>query len=220
MKKLLPPNWQAVLAGEFKKPYFLKVEKSVHRAYCTEIVYPPLSMLFNAFLLTPFSQVKVVVLGQDPYHGLGQAHGLAFSVPAGVTIPPSLRNIYHEIARDIGISTPQTGDLSHWAKQGVLLLNTILTVQSGCAASHHKFGWEQFTKAVITNISKRKSAVVFILWGKSAHSKKPLIDDTKHLILSAPHPSPLSAYKGFFGCRHFSQTNHYLCQTGQSPIIW
>ncbi len=213
-------SWKDALAGEFEKPYFVALAGAVREAYRTEAVFPPPGDLFSAFTLTPFSQVKVVILGQDPYHGPKQAHGLAFSVQDGVAIPPSLLNIYKEIKADIGSSIPLTGDLSHWAKQGVLLLNSTLTVRAGEAGSHRPYGWERFTDAVIETLSKEKEHIVFMLWGSHAQAKASLIDETKHLILTAPHPSPLSAYRGFMGCRHFSKANEYLKNHKLPPINW
>ncbi len=213
-------EWKEVLANEFGKPYFLTLADTVRKAYQNESVFPPPADLFSAFALTSFSQVKVVILGQDPYHGPKQAHGLAFSVRDGVAVPPSLVNIYKEIRDDIGTSMPGSGDLSHWAKQGVLLLNSTLTVRAGEAASHRPFGWEKFTDAVIQTISDKKEHAVFLLWGSHAQAKTSLIDSSKHLILTAPHPSPLSSYRGFFGCKHFSKTNEYLQKHNLSPINW
>jgi uracil-DNA glycosylase len=182
--------------------------------------YPPRTDIFNAFKLCPYHKVRVVILGQDPYHGDNQAHGLAFSVPEGIAIPPSLRNIYKEIEADIGVPAPSSGNLVRWAEQGVLLLNSTLTVAPHKAGSHQQLGWEQFTDAVITHLSTHKTGMVFLLWGKFAIAKQPLIDTTKHLVLRAPHPSPLSAHRGFLGCRHFSQTNQYLIAHRQTPINW
>lgn len=220
MEVRIEKSWKEVLTGEFGKPYFLALAKAVREAYQNEAVFPPPADLFSAFALTPFSQVKVVILGQDPYHGPKQAHGLAFSVRDGVAVPPSLVNIYKEIRDNIGTSMPDSGDLSHWAKQGVLLLNSTLTVRAGEAASHRSFGWEKFTDAVIQTISDKKEHVVFLLWGSHAQAKASLIDSSKHLILTAPHPSPLSSYRGFFGCKHFSKTNEYLQKHYLSPINW
>lgn len=185
-----------------------------------KVIYPPTSQVFNAFKLTAFSDVKVVILGQDPYHGVGQANGLAFSVNPDIRIPPSLVNIYKELAADLSIPPPQNGDLTHWAKQGVLLLNTVLTVENGKANAHRNQGWETFTDAVIQSLNQAEQHIVFLLWGRPAHSKIPLIDADKHTILTAPHPSPLSAYRGFFGCKHFSQANAALAKHQQSPIQW
>lgn len=215
-------SWKEVLKQEFEKSYFielagfLKVEKAMGK-----VIYPPGSLIFNAFELTPFDKVKVVILGQDPYHGKGQAHGLSFSVMKGVKPPPSLQNIFREIASDLGIQFSGTyGDLSHWARQGVLLLNASLTVREGEPMSHSKIGWEQFTDAVIKTVSAQKENVVFMLWGRFAQEKQALIDATKHLILKAAHPSPFSAYNGFMGCKHFSKANDYLVKNGKEPIDW
>ncbi len=216
------PSWKAVLKEEFNKIYFqqiivfLKTEKALNKTF-----YPPGSLIFNAFNQTPFDKVKVVIIGQDPYHGPGQAHGLSFSVPAGNKIPPSLQNIFKEIKADTGLDIPGGyGNLTHWAQQGVLLLNASLTVRAGDANSHSKYGWMDFTDAVIKKISDLNQGVVFLLWGKFAHDKQELIDETKHFVLKAAHPSPFSADKGFFGCRHFSKTNALLMQMGQDPIDW
>ncbi len=220
MHGALEPSWEAIIGDERTKPYFTKLALTVGADYLIETVYPPEELMYRAFSLTPFPQVRVVILGQDPYHGPGQAHGLAFSVPEGQKIPPSLRNIYKEIKSDIGSVANMNGNLEHWATQGVLLLNATLTVRAGDAGSHQKLGWEQFTDAVITKISNEKSGVVFMLWGKYAAVKGASIDTTKHLVLTAAHPSPLSAHNGFFGCRHFSQCNAYLEAHGQTPITW
>lgn len=214
-------GWKNVLKAEFSKPYFqnavtfIKTEKSLGKT-----VYPPGPLIFNSFDKTPFDNVKVVLLGQDPYHGYGQAHGLSFSVPDGVTPPPSLVNIFKELHTDIGIPVPKTGNLTTWAAQGVLLLNAVLTVRANEPASHAKIGWMEFTNAVISKISGEKEGVVFLLWGRFAQEKQVLIDETKHHVLKAAHPSPFSADKGFFGCRHFSKTNDYLIKQGQDPINW
>ena len=214
-------SWKAVLKNEFVKPYFqqiplhIKTEKSQGK-----IIYPPGSVIFNAFNLTPFDKVKVVILGQDPYHGKGQAHGLCFSVQNGVPPPPSLMNIFKELQDDIGIDIPTHGNLTHWAEQGVFLLNASLTVRTGEPMSHSKIGWAEFTDTVIKKISELKKNVVFILWGKFAQEKRVLIDESKHLILRSVHPSPLSAYGGFFGCKHFSKTNEYLVSKGIDPVDW
>ncbi len=220
MKASLEASWKEILADELSQDYFKNLISFVDQAYTTSMVYPPQSHIFNAFNHCPFDQVNVVILGQDPYHGPGQAHGLAFSVPDGIAIPPSLRNIFKEISQDIGTSPPSSGNLERWAHQGVLLLNATLTVEAGKAGSHQGKGWEEFTDSVIATISEHKRHVVFMLWGSYAQSKQTLIDSTKHLILLAPHPSPLSAHRGFFGSKHFSQTNMYLTQQGSAPIIW
>lgn len=214
-------SWKAVLKNEFTKPYFLeavtflKTEKALNKT-----IYPPGPLIFNAFNTTPFKEVKVVLLGQDPYHGPGQAHGLSFSVPDGVKPPPSLVNIFKELHDDTGVPMPKTGNLTKWAEQGVLLLNAFLTVRANDASSHSKTGWGAFTDSVISKISEEKKHVVFLLWGKFAQEKQVLIDETKHLVLKAAHPSPYSANNGFFGCRHFSKTNQYLVSNGIDPIDW
>ena len=214
-------SWKEILKGEFNKAYFqqiplhIKTEKSQGK-----IIYPPGSLLFNAFNTTPFSTIKVVILGQDPYHGHGQAHGLCFSVQNGVPPPPSLMNIFKELQSDIGIEIPNHGNLTHWAQQGVFLLNASLSVRAGEPMSHSKIGWAEFTDTVIKKISEQKKNVVFLLWGKFAQEKRILIDETKHYILRSVHPSPLSAYAGFFGCKHFSKTNEYLVSKGIDPIDW
>ncbi len=214
-------SWKEVLKDEFIKPYFpqiplhIKTEKSQGKT-----IYPPGSLIFNAFNTTPFDKVKVVILGQDPYHGKGQAHGLCFSVAYGVPPPPSLLNIFKELQDDIGITLPGHGNLTHWAQQGVFLLNASLSVRAGEPMSHSKIGWATFTDTVIKKISDKKKNVVFILWGKFAQEKRILIDETKHCILRSVHPSPLSAYGGFFGCKHFSKTNEYLVSHGIDPIDW
>ena len=214
-------SWKEILKQEFAKPYFeqialhIKTEKSQGK-----IIYPPGSLIFNAFNTTPFDKVKVVILGQDPYHGQGQAHGLCFSVQNAVPPPPSLINIFKELQEDVGVPIPDQGNLTHWAEQGVFLLNASLTVRAGEPMSHSKIGWAQFTDEVIKKISAEKKHVVFILWGKFAQEKKMLIDETKHCILKSAHPSPLSAHAGFFGCKHFSKTNEYLMSKGMDPIDW
>jgi uracil-DNA glycosylase len=214
-------SWKKVLAEEFAKPYFeqivyhLKTERAAGR-----IIYPPGGLIFNAFEHTTFDKLKVVILGQDPYHGPSQAHGLSFSVPDGIAIPPSLGNIYKELKNDIGMPIPQSGNLSAWAHQGVLLLNAVLSVRANEPASHAKIGWMNFTDAVIQKISTEKKGIIFLLWGKFAQEKAALIDVTKHHILTAAHPSPFSADKGFFGCKHFSKTNALLVQQGKDPINW
>lgn len=213
-------EWKEILSGEFQKPYFESLKDFLVEEKKQFIIYPPGPRIFEAFNKTPFSSVKVVILGQDPYHGQGQAHGLCFSVPANVDIPPSLQNILKELASDIGITYPSGGDLTSWAEQGVLLLNATLTVRANQAGSHQGKGWEQFTDSVISNLSLNRPSLVFILWGKYAQNKKTLIDQQKHLVLEAPHPSPLSVYRGFFGCRHFSATNNWLQKKGLKPINW
>jgi uracil-DNA glycosylase len=216
----IDPSWKKELTAEFEKPYFTTLETKVRAAYKDGPVFPHAADIFNAFNLCPFSKVRVVILGQDPYHGTKQAHGLSFSVPEGVKIPPSLKNIYKEIQADIGTPLPASGNLERWAKEGVLLLNATLTVLPGLPGSHQKIGWETFTDAVIKKISDEKEGVVFLLWGRFAQAKKALIDTEKHLVLEAAHPSPFSAHHGFFGCKHFSKTNSYLKERGQSPINW
>lgn len=214
-------TWRNELDDEFDMPYFSELTRTVREAYLRGTpIYPAPKNVFNAFELCPFNTVKVVILGQDPYHGEGQAHGLCFSVQDGVKVPPSLQNIYKELQSDLGIPIRTTGDLSSWAKQGVLLLNATLTVEAGKAGSHQGLGWEQFTDAVIRNLSDKKEHLVFLLWGKYAQDKGTIIDTTKHLVLKAPHPSPFSAYTGFFGCKHFSKTNEYLETHGEKPINW
>ena len=214
-------SWKEILHGEFDKPYFqhiplhLKTEKSQGKT-----IYPPGGFIFNAFNITPFDKIKVVIIGQDPYHGPGQAHGLCFSVQNGVPPPPSLINIFKELKEDIGMAIPNHGNLTKWAEQGVFLLNASLTVRAGEPMSHSKIGWAQFTDTVIKTISDQKEHVVFLLWGKFAQDKKMLIDETKHLILRAAHPSPLSAHNGFFGCKHFSKANEYLTNKGIDPVDW
>jgi uracil-DNA glycosylase len=215
-------SWKELLKNEFTKPYFLeivtllKIEKNAGK-----IIYPPGPLIFNAFNQTPFDKVKVVILGQDPYHNPGQAHGLSFSVPNGIKPPPSLVNMYKEIQNDLGIPMPAGyGNLTKWAEQGVLLLNAMLTVRANEPASHAKIGWMNFTDAVITKISDEKKGVIFLLWGKFAQEKQLLIDETKHFVLKAAHPSPFSADKGFFGCKHFSKTNDLLTDEGLTPINW
>ena len=221
MKDSLEKSWKEVLGEEFEKPYFRELSKKVHGAYLGSApIYPPQKAMFTAFELCPFNEVKIVILGQDPYHSAGQAHGLCFSVQDGVKIPPSLHNIYKELRSDLGISIPPTGNLERWAKQGVLLLNATLTVEASKPGSHQGIGWEQFTDAVIQKVSDEKEHIVFLLWGKYAQDKGSRIDVTKHLVLTAPHPSPLSAYSGFFGCKHFSQTNEYLKKHGKELIEW
>ena len=214
-------SWKEILRHEFTKPYFLQVVTHLKTEKATgAVVYPSGSLIFNAFNKTPFDQVKVVILGQDPYHGHGQAHGLSFSVPDGVPPPPSLGNIYKELHKDIGMPIPATGNLSKWAAQGVLLLNAVLTVRANEPASHAKIGWMDFTDAVIRKISDEKKGVIFLLWGKFAQEKQVLIDETKHYVLKASHPSPFSADKGFFGCKHFSRTNELLMMQGLDAIDW
>ena len=213
-------SWYEVLKEEFDKDYFFKLKSFLVEEKKENTIYPPSHQIFAAFDSTPFDQVKVVILGQDPYHGHGQAHGLCFSVNPGVKHPPSLKNIFKEIENDLGIPYPNSGSLIHWAEQGVLLINATLTVRANQAGSHQKMGWEQFTDAVIHKLSEQKTKLVFLLWGNFAISKSALIDQTKHHILSTVHPSPLSAHRGFMGCKHFSKTNQLLSQNGLKPIDW
>ena len=213
-------SWKKLLNKEFDKPYFKEMAKFIRQEYQEKTIYPIGKDIFNAFNSAPVSKVKAVIIGQDPYHGPNQAHGLCFSVLDGVKIPPSLRNIYKEINTDIGIDIPETGFLQNWANQGVLLLNNVLTVEKGKANSHKGCGWEDFTASAIEALSLEREGVVFLLWGSHAQKKEELIDSGKHLILKAPHPSPLSAFSGFFGCRHFSKANTYLCEKGKEPIDW
>ncbi|NET10771.1 MAG: uracil-DNA glycosylase [Symploca sp. SIO2B6] len=217
----LEPSWKAVLEDVFAAPYmrslkqFLVAEKAIGK-----VIYPRGSLIFNAMNSTPFDQVKVVILGQDPYHGPGQAHGLCFSVPEGIAPPPSLRNIFQEIEQDLGVQVPRHGCLQGWANQGVLLLNSVLTVEQHKAASHKGRGWEQFTDAIISALNQQRQNLVFLLWGSYAQQKGKFIDRGRHLVLTSPHPSPLSAHRGFFGNRHFSKANAYLQQNGIEPISW
>ena len=213
-------TWKAVLQEEFNKPYFEILTNFVRKEYQTTTIYPPAKLIFNAFNLCPFDQAKVVIIGQDPYHGPGQAHGLCFSVNDGVAYPPSLVNIFKEIEDDLHRPTPASGNLERWAKQGVLLLNAILTVRANQPASHQNKGWEEFTDRVIKELSDKRDGLVFMLWGAYAQKKGAVIDTKKHLVLKTVHPSPLSAYRGFFGCKHFSQANAYLQSRGKSPIEW
>ena len=219
----MPPitnDWQEPLQAEFHKPYYRELYKKVLEEYRSRQIFPAPDDIFNAFHLTPLKDVKVVILGQDPYHNDGQAHGLCFSVKPDVDIPPSLVNIYQELHDDLGCYIPNNGYLVKWAKQGVLMLNTVLTVRAHQANSHRGIGWEQFTDAVIAAVNKQDRPIVFLLWGRPAQAKKSMLDNPKHLILEAPHPSPLSAYRGFFGCRHFSKTNEFLEANGMDPIDW
>ena len=223
MEKVNPQieeSWLKVLYKEFEQPYFISLKAFLVEEKRHYAVYPPGSLIFNAFAHTPFDQVKVVILGQDPYHGKGQAHGLSFSVPDGIPPPPSLVNMFKEIHADLGIAPSETGNLECWADQGVFLLNATLTVRASEAGSHQKKGWEQFTDQVIQNLSTKREHLVFLLWGNYARAKKYLIDTQKHLVLEAPHPSPFSANNGFFGCRHFSKANEYLRNHGMEPIDW
>jgi uracil-DNA glycosylase len=217
----IEPSWKKVLSTEFDKAYFKELSDFVRAEYTTNKVYPPPKFVFRAFELTPFDKVKVVILGQDPYHGAGQANGLCFAVNSGVRLPPSVQNIYKEIKSDLGKpSQYQSGDLEEWARQGVLLLNATLTVRAKTPGSHQKKGWEQFTDAVVKTLSDQKENLVFILWGAYAQKKGQVIDSTRHLVINSPHPSPFSAHTGFFGSRPFSKCNDYLALTGQESIIW
>ena len=216
----IDPSWKEVLAEEFAKPYMVELKKFLIEEKKHYTIYPAGKNIFNAYNTTPFDKVKVVIIGQDPYHGVNQAHGLCFSVLNGVPFPPSLQNIYKELVDDIGCNYPTTSELTPWAKQGVFLINAVLTVRAGEANSHRDKGWEHFTDATIQKISDLKENVVFILWGRPAQQKEKLIDTSKHFIIKAPHPSPLSAYRGFFGSKPFSKTNKYLLKTNQTPIQW
>lgn len=214
------PSWNKILQFEFEKDYFKDLTRFVKEEYRTHTIFPPEKLIYNAFNLCPFDQIKVVIIGQDPYHGPGQAHGLCFSVNDGMKFPPSLRNIFKEINGDLGIPVPESGNLERWAKQGVLLINATLTVRSGDAGSHQKKGWEQFTNEVIRQVALQQEGVVFILWGAFAQKKSDMIDSSRHLVLKSVHPSPLSASRGFFGNHHFSQTNAYLTSKGKTAIEW
>ena len=213
-------DWDEILKDLFSSELYLKIRDFLKYEYSHYIIHPDMSDIFNAFKYTPYSEVKAVILGQDPYHGEGQAHGLCFSVKEGVALPPSLVNIYKELNSDLHIPPSKSGCLTKWAKQGVLLLNTTLTVRDGAANSHANCGWQQFTDEVIKTLSKKDAPVVFILWGANARAKKALLHNDKHLILECAHPSPLSAFNGFFGCKHFSKTNDFLVKNGLSPIDW
>jgi uracil-DNA glycosylase len=216
----LHPSWKAVLNDQFERPYFNSLITFVKDEYAHHTVYPPGNRIFSALDHTPFEKVKVVILGQDPYHGPGQANGLCFSVNDGMALPPSLKNIFSEIQSDLGVEPPKNGNLERWADQGVLLLNATLTVRAHEAGSHQKRGWEQFTDAVISAVSENRENVVFLLWGSYAQKKGCVIDNKKHLILKSPHPSPLSSYRGFFGCKHFSKANSYLKGQSKKEIVW
>jgi uracil-DNA glycosylase len=213
-------EWDVVLHGEFDKPYYKQLRAFLVNEYNGGVVFPNMYDIFNSLKLTSYSDVKAVIIGQDPYHGDGQAHGLSFSVKPGIEIPPSLVNIYKELHTDTGFEIPNHGFLEKWAKNGVLLLNSVLTVRRNSANSHKGCGWESFTDEVISRLNRREKPIVFLLWGANAKAKQSIITNNIHLILTASHPSPLSAYNGFFGCRHFSQTNEFLRKTGQSPIDW
>lgn len=218
---MIQNDWLNSIGGEFKKPYYRELYEFVKKEYSERVIYPPADDIFNAFHLTPLSEVKVMILGQDPYHNEHQAHGLCFSVlPDQKDIPPSLQNIYKELHEDLGCYIPNNGFLEKWAKQGVLMLNTVLTVRAHQANSHQGKGWEQFTDAIIQAVNAQDRPIVYLLWGSPAQRKIPMLTNPKHLILKAPHPSPLSAYRGFFGCRHFSQTNDFLKKHGLAPIDW
>ncbi len=216
----LENDWKEALSGEFQKEYYRQLYLKIRDEYRSHMVYPPSEDVFNALHLTPLHEVKAVILGQDPYFNEGQAHGLCFSVKQGVELPPSLKNIYKEIHDDLGLPIPETGDLTPWAKQGVLLLNTVLTVRAGHPNSHRGIGWEQFTDAVIGKVDEQDRPIVFLLWGTPAQRKQSLLRNPKHLVLKASHPSPLSVYRGFEGCRHFSKTNRFLEENGATPIDW
>ena len=217
---MISNDWLGPLSAEFRKPYYKELYNFVNEEYSRRIVYPPSDEIFSAMHLTPLKDVKVVILGQDPYHEPGQAHGLCFSVKPGQEIPPSLENIYKELHDDLGCYIPNNGFLESWAKQGVLLLNTVLTVRAHAANSHQGKGWEHFTDAIIEAVEAQDRPVVYMLWGRPAQSKIPMLTNPKHLILKAPHPSPLSAYRGFLGCRHFSAANRFLQENGLEPINW
>jgi len=219
MQKPYHESWEKFLKSEFSKQYFVELSKFLSEQYADRTIYPPKSQVFSAFR-TNLDDIKVVILGQDPYHGPRQAHGLAFSVREGIDTPPSLVNMYKEIETDLGIPVPPSGNLQRWADQGVLLLNNVLTVEAHQAGSHRGHGWEMFTEATIRYLSDNRKHLVFLLWGRDARSKASLIDQSKHLILEAPHPSPLSAYSGFFGCKHFSKTNEYLAAHDLPEIVW
>lgn len=218
---MIDNDWLPVLEPEFRKPYYAQLYRFVRQEYHEHVIYPPAEDIFNAFHLTPLHEVKVLILGQDPYHGEHQAHGLCFSVQESQPeIPPSLVNIYKELQDDLGCKIPNNGCLTKWADQGVLLLNTVLTVRAHQANSHQGRGWEQFTDAVIRAVNEQDRPIVYMLWGRPAQSKIPMLTNPKHLVLTAPHPSPLSAYRGFFGCRHFSKANQFLSEHGVAPIDW
>ncbi len=213
-------DWEEALKEEFKKPYYRQLYQTINEEYRTKKIFPPASDIFNAFHMTPLHEVKCVILGQDPYHGDGQADGLCFSVQKGVEIPPSLQNIYQELHDDLGCTIPNHGDLTKWAKEGVLLLNTVLTVRAHQPNSHRGIGWEEFTDAAIMALNGEDRPIVFMLWGSPAQKKASMLHNPNHLVLKAPHPSPLSAYRGFFGCKHFSQANAFLEAHGVEPIDW
>ena len=220
MNVQIEESWKKQLQPEFEKDYFIKLTDFVRNEYASTQIYPPGKLIFNAFNLCPFDKAKVVIIGQDPYHGPGQAHGLCFSVNDGVAFPPSLKNIFKEIQGDLGIPVPESGNLTRWANQGVLLLNATLTVRAHQAGSHQKKGWEEFTDAAIRALAEQREHLVFILWGAYAQKKGAFIDRNKHLVLASAHPSPLSAYNGFFGNKHFSRANEYLMAHGENPVSW
>tara|TARA_B100001142_G_C14329989_1_gene653683 strand:- start:1319 stop:1984 length:666 start_codon:yes stop_codon:yes gene_type:complete len=221
LKKVeIEESWYSLLEDEFNKDYFNKIRSFIKEEYKNKTIFPPAKLIFNAFNLTPLNKIKVIIIGQDPYHGKGQAHGLSFSVPEDIKIPPSLLNIYKELKEDINKEIPKHGFLEAWANQGVLLLNSVLTVQSGKANSHKNIGWERFTESVIERVSMKKDKLVFLLWGNYAQKKENFIDSNKHLILKSVHPSPLSAYNGFFGSKHFSKTNNFLKKNNIKEILW
>ena len=217
---IISESWDEKIKKEFYQPYFLALVAFLEKEYAHHKVFPPMGEIFQAFKLTPFEKIKVVILGQDPYHEEGQAHGLCFSVKSGVNFPPSLQNIFLELKNDVNISFPKSGDLTKWAQQGVLLLNAVLTVREGMANSHRDMGWEKFTDFILDLINKKEEPVVFVLWGKYAINKKQIITNPHHLILTGPHPSPLSVYRGFFGGKYFSKCNHFLISQGLNPINW
>ncbi|MCQ2331363.1 MAG: uracil-DNA glycosylase [Paludibacteraceae bacterium] len=220
MEVHIEDSWKQVLQPEFDKPYFEMLTSFVRREYTSKQCFPPGPLIFNAFNACPFHNVRVVIIGQDPYHDVGQAHGLCFSVNEGVAIPPSLENIYKELNRDLGLPIPTSGNLQRWAEQGVLMLNATLTVEAHHPGSHQNKGWEELTDAAIQALNSQREHIVYMLWGSYAQRKGQFIDRRKNLVLTAPHPSPLSAYRGFIGCGHFSAANHYLVQHGQQPIQW
>ncbi|MBM7648302.1 uracil-DNA glycosylase [Bacillus ectoiniformans] len=219
-KKILTNDWAPLLEEEFSKPYYLKLREFLKEEYTNHVIYPAMDDIFNALHYTPYEDVKVVILGQDPYHGPGQAHGFSFSVMPDVPLPPSLRNIFKELQADVQCDMPASGNLLPWAEQGVLLLNTVLTVRQGEAHSHRRKGWETFTDTVIQTLNDREKPIVFILWGRPAQTKLALIDETKHRVIQSVHPSPLSARRGFFGSAPFSQANAYLKEIGEKPVKW
>lgn len=219
-RRILKNDWTNYLEKEFSKPYYLKLREFLKEEYFTKTIYPPMDDIFNALHNTPFNKVKAVILGQDPYHGPQQAHGLSFSVQPGIKPPPSLENIFTELQNDLQLPRPSSGYLLNWAEEGVLLLNTVLTVRAGQAHSHRNQGWEQFTNRVIESLNEKNHPIVYILWGRAAQNKINLIDTNKHFVLEAPHPSPLSAHRGFFGSKPFSKTNELLIDNGLEPINW